>query len=131
MERHFVTFFSPGTFVPEQTIRPIDSWDVAAAVEMARGVKERYGATPYAFQFSTRSRGPEDLDSRESARSHSYFLGGDVLTLAQIKARNDPRDKTIIANMESNQIERVVENRNSWRAMLPLEDGDTVLDFTP
>lgn len=28
MEAHFVTFFSPGTFVAEDTTKPIDSWNL-------------------------------------------------------------------------------------------------------
>lgn len=35
MQQHYVTFYSPGTLVPEQTTRRVDAWDVAAAVAMA------------------------------------------------------------------------------------------------
>ena len=65
MKKHFVTFYSPGTFVAEQTTKPIDSWDVELAVSMSGEIKERYGALPYGFQFSTRERGENDLDSHE------------------------------------------------------------------
>jgi hypothetical protein len=51
---HFVTFLSPGTFVAEDTTRPIESWDVKQAMKMADDIHERHGAT--------RSRGPEDRD---------------------------------------------------------------------
>ena len=54
MQRHFVTFYSPGTIVAETTTREIDSWNVDDAVAMSRFIQERYGARPYGFRFSTR-----------------------------------------------------------------------------
>lgn len=128
VEKHFVTFVSPGTLMPETTTKEIDSWDVDKATAMARKVVERHNATPYSFYFTTR-RNDGDLDSKEVARSCNYFLGGVVLTLADVKARNDPKDRILIQNMEGNGIQRVIENRNSWRATLPLNDDDVVLEF--
>jgi len=128
MKKHFVTFYSPGTFVAEQTTKPIESWDVEEAVILSRDVKERYGAIPFGFRFSTRERCDDELDSRESKRSKMYYLGGTVLTLEEIKARKDPADATLISNMECNGWDRVLENRNSWRWSAPLEEGDVVLE---
>lgn len=129
MTKHFVTFYSPGTFFAEDTTMPIESWDVERAKDLARGIKERHGATPYGFQFSSRERGPEDLDSHETARSGTYFLGGKVETLAEVKARATERDRILISNMECNGYERIVTNDNSWRWTQPLRDGDVVLDW--
>jgi hypothetical protein len=131
MMQHFVTFLSPGTFVAEQTTRPIDSWDVEAAKRMADGIVERYGATPYAFYFTTRERGDADLDSKETKRSPNYFLGGEVETLRQVKARNDDSERILISNMECNGFDRVLVNRNSWKSYHRIEEGDVVLDYTP
>lgn len=61
MQKHFVRFLSPGTFVAEETTLQIDSWDVEAAKRKAGSVTERYNATPYAFQFITRERGEDDV----------------------------------------------------------------------
>ena len=129
MKQHFVTFLSPGTFVHEQSTEPVDSWNVDAAREMARDVKERHGATPFAFYFTTRSRGDSELDSRETARSGRYFLGGEVQTLGEIKARGNPDDRILISNMECNGWDRVVVNCNSWKVTQPLEADDTILKF--
>jgi hypothetical protein len=126
--KHFVTFYSPGTFVAEQTELEIESWDVNAAVRMARGIVERYNAKPYGFSFSTRSRRPEDLDSEVTARSGIYYLGGKVETLAQVKARATEKDRILVSNMEGNGWGSIVTNDNSWRWVQPLRDGDTVLD---
>lgn len=131
MKKHFVTFYSPGTFVAETTSKPIDSWDVEKAMEMAHDVVERYGATPYGFQFSTRSRGDADLDSKQSAQSPFYHLGGKVETLAQVEARNDPKEEILRSNMRCNEWDRIIVNDNSWSSVRPLEKTDVVLDWKP
>jgi len=131
MKKHVVTFCSPGTFVSEMTSKPIKTWDVSLAVQMVDTIKERYGATPYGFYFTTRSRGPTDLDSKEIKRSAMYYLGGKVLTLKQIKKRNDASDKILISNMECNNWDRVIVNTNSWKCTLPLNKEDIVLDYKP
>lgn len=130
MEKHFVTFYSPGTFVAETNELPIDAWDTEKAVELARGIKQRYGARPYGFRFSTRSRGPDDLDSKVTAKSPYYFLGGRVETLAEVEARNDPKESILRSNMRGNGYDRIVVNDNSWRWTQPLDAGDVVLDVT-
>ena len=58
----------------ESTEKEIDSWDVKKAMEMARSIKERHGATPYGFRFSTRERRDDELDSKTVAHSGMYFL---------------------------------------------------------
>ena len=129
MKKHFVEFLSPGTFVSEVTQKDIDKWDVDVATEMAAKIKERHGATPYGFRFITRSRKDNELDSKITKTSGVYYLGGNVLTLEDVKARKDPKDKTLIWNMEVNKIERVIENTNSWKVTMPLNKDDTVLEW--
>lgn len=131
MHKHFVTFFSPGTLVAEETTQPIDAWDVHAATALVNGITERYGATPYGFQFTTRGRSSQDLDSRVIKRSPLYWLGGTVETLAEVKARATEKDRILIANMEGNGYDRIITNTNSWRWTQPLGETDIVLDYTP
>lgn len=131
MDRHFVTFLSPGTFVAETTEKPIDSWDVKKAQKMAHDIEERYGATPYGFRFTTRSRTDADLDSKVTATSGMYFLGGKIETLAEVEARNDPKEEILRSNMRGNGYDRIIVNDNSWRSTQPLRDGDTVLNWKP
>lgn len=128
MEKHFVSFYTPGAFVANDREEPIDSWDVEVAIAQARFFKARYGGVPYGFRFTTRSRGPEDLDSKESARSPFYWLGGTVFTLAEVEARRDPDEVILLGNMRSNGWGRIVVNRNSWTWTAPLGDTDVVLD---
>jgi len=131
MKKHFVSFFSPGTFVAEQTTKPIDSWDVDRAIEMSKKIKERYGALPYGFSFSTRERNDDELDSHEIKRSNFFFLGGEIWTLKDLKKKNNPKDKTLIRNMEGNDWDKVVINNNSWSWTQPLEKDDVVLEHNP
>lgn len=129
MIKHYVTFLSPGTFLAEQTTREIDSWDIEAAMAMARDVVERYNATPYGFQFTTRQRGEADFDSHETDRSCIYYLGGKIETLAEVQARNDPDERILRSNMEGNGWDKIVVNDNSWRCTQPLRENDVVLDW--
>lgn len=128
--KHFVTFYSPGTFFAEDTTLPIDSWDVDAAKEMASKVVERYNATPYAFQFSTRTRNDDQLDSVESKRSTTYHLGGSLMDIEAVK-QLIPDSSILQSNMRCNGWNQVVLNDNSWRSVQPFKDGDVLLEYTP
>jgi hypothetical protein len=130
MKEHFVTFYSPGTFVHETTEKSIDKWDIEEAKQMARKIKERHGATPYGFRFTTRSRGPMDLDSKVTKESPFYYLGGKIETLEEVKARATKDDSILISNMENNGYERIITNTNSWRWTAPLNPTDVVLDWS-
>lgn len=130
-QQHFVTFYSPGTFVAETSDMPVKSWDVKEAMKLAHGVKERYGATPYGFRFSTMGRGKRDLNSRELAKSPMYYLGGKVLTAEQVLAGKDPKEDILRSNVRSNGIKRIIVNDNSWRFTSALNDDDMVLDWKP
>lgn len=131
MKQHFVTFCSPGTFVPETTTLPIKSWDVKAAMKMAHGIVERYSATPYGFTFSTRARGADDLDSKVVEQSGFYWLGGKIETREEVEARNDPKEEILRSNMRANSIKRIVINDNSWRFTSEFKDDHTMLDWKP
>lgn len=127
--KHFVTFFSPGTFVAETSTKEVESWDVDAARKMAEGIEERYGAVPYGFQFTTRSRGPDDLDSKVSARSPMYYLPHcKVQSLEYLEARNRPDERILVRNMKSNGWDRVVTTAKGWKWTQPLEPHDVVLE---
>lgn len=128
MQKHFVTFYSPGTFVSEESTKEIASWDVPAAQAMAGDVEERYGAKPYGFRFSTRTRGPDDLDSKVTNTSPMYYLPHcKVETLAEIEARNDPKERILLLNMRGNGYDRIVVTTEGWRWTQPLSANDVVL----
>lgn len=131
MKKHFVTFYSPGSFVSETDQHEIDDWNVNTAMDMAKGITQRYGAKPYGFSFSTRERGPNDLDSKVTKTSGMYFLGGNVYTLDEVIARNNPDDDILISNMKFNNYKKVIVNTNSYKITLPFDDGqDIVLSWS-
>lgn len=128
MKKHFVTFYSPGTFVHETRSKPIESWDVDKAKEMAKDIVERHGAKPFGFSFSTRGR-LEDLDSKVIEESCMYYLGGKVETYEEVKARATEGDRVLVSNMEYNDIKRIITNTNSWKVTQPFNDDDVLLEW--
>lgn len=129
MKKNFVTFLSPGTLVSESTTKPIDSWSVDKAVQVSKNIKERHGAIPYGFYFTTRARVDDELDSKITKTSSVYYLGGKIFSLEQLKARHDPELQTLICNMENNGWENVIENKNSFKITLPFNEGDVLINI--
>jgi hypothetical protein len=128
MRKHFVTFYSPGTFFCEQTVKEIDAWDVHKATAMARTITERYGATPFAFVFSTRERTDNNLDSHEIARSGQYYLGGMIETMEDVERRSDPQEHILLNNMKINGWDKIIVNTNSWKVVRPFTKKDILLN---
>lgn len=128
LQKHFVTFYSPGTLVAETTEKPIDAWNVDAAVKMAETITERHNARPYGFRFTTRGREPDELDSKVVANSVFYYLSGKVETLEEVRKRNDPKERILLSNMEGNGYKRVIHITRGWPWTQPLDDGDVVLN---
>ena len=52
-----------------------------------------------------------------------------IETLAEVEARNDPKEEILRNNMRNNGIKRVITNTNSWRFTGAFKDGDTLLDW--
>ena len=125
-QQHFVTFYSPGTFVAETTDQPIDEWDTAQAVEMADEIVERHGARPYGFRFTTRARTAEQLDSERIASSGMYYIGGMIETVDDVRANQEGRP-ALLSNIEANGWDRVVTTTRGYRWTQPLRPGDAVL----
>lgn len=128
MQKHYVHFESPGTFVAETNTKEVPSWDVDLAVAMSSDIQQRHGARPYGFYFTTRARGEEDFDSKQVARSGMYYLGGKVETREEVDARNDPSEDVLRFNMRANNVRRIWTSTNGYRWTRALEDGDTVID---
>ena len=125
MKQDYVTFYSPGTFVAEQTIKVIKKWDVDAALKLLPDIIERYGATPYGFQFSTKKRGMRDMEPKEIKRSPMYYVNCKVQTLEDVE--KEPGTETLVSNMRRNGWDKIVTTTEGYKWSQPLREGDVVL----
>jgi hypothetical protein len=133
--KDFVEYFSPGTFFAESSMRPCKYGDIMKALEMARGVKERYGATPYGFRFYRErlktvedEHGNKAVQSTETVdKSGMYFITGTVLHYDDVADTDENR--ILRSNMMGNNWPFMCDNRNSWRSSQPFHQEDCVVDL--
>lgn len=125
-KKYFVTFLSPGTFFNEVSEKEIGSYDVNAAIDMARGIRERHDARPYAFYFTTKELKGTGWEQKAVTVNTSprYFFNNKVRTLAEIEARHDPKDNILISNMKGNDWPSIVEVNG---ACVPFRHEDILL----
>lgn len=120
--KHYVDFYSPGTFVSEQSRREVPSWDILAAIELANGIQERHGAKPYGFRFSSYmvhdpipdgQGGELNVEPKEIAKSELHYLGGEIKRFDDVPETQE--FEILRSNMRCNRNPVVIENRNSYR----------------
>ena len=125
MKKHFVTFYRPGTFVAETVVREVDGWNLDEARNAYDNLDDFMRTNCYGFQFFTKGRADDELDSKVTDRSAMYYLGGKVETYEDVQSRTNGYS-TLLSNMKSNGYDRVITNVPSgWTQ--PLRDDDVVL----
>ncbi len=127
MKKDFVTFYSPGTFVAEMTTKQVASWSIPKALKLMKDVKERHGAVPYGFRFTTKKRGLRDFEPKEVAKSGMYYVNCRVQTLEEIEKRGKKEELTLLQNMRANGWDKIVTTKSGWAWSHPLQEGDIVL----
>lgn len=135
--QHFVTFYSPGTFVDETDCKPIEAWDTAAAVSMAKGINQRHGAKPYGFRFHTSlvadpvadgEGGTLKVEPRMIAESGTHYIDGVLFKLDELEAVADPDKRILVQNMRGNDMPVVCETRIGYRHTGEFREVDCVVD---
>lgn len=134
--KHEVVFSSPGTFFHEETRKEISKADPRMAAAMAKTITERYGATPFGFRFITqkvaepieREGVTYRADPIPVEETGTFYLGGRLRTVDEIRAEANPKESILLSNMECNAWPVVVENTNSWKSIQPFLEKDVLLD---
>jgi hypothetical protein len=135
--KHYVEFFSPGSFFSETSTREISSWDTGKAVALSKNIKERYGASPYGFRFFTQIEHQPIPDSEGGTlkvqpkiveRSGMYYLGGELETYDDVANRNDPKESILRSNMQGNDWWVVIVNTNSYKSVQPFDQNSFIVD---
>ncbi len=138
VEKHYVTFVSPGTLFAESSTKPIDSWDTRKAVELATTVTERYGAKPRSFYFSTYLEVDHDVrdssgrkfkvEPQKTAESGQYYIQGRIETYDEVFDRNDKTEDILRSNIRCNRMPVLVVTTNSYRSVNEFEEKDSIVN---
>jgi len=134
---HYAEFLSPGTFISECSEVKLSAWDVKEAVEKAKGIKERYGATPYGFRFLTRlEAGPVKagktrlkVEAKDLRRSGIHFITGEIRTAAQVLAGKGKDEEILRFNVKANKLPAIIVNRNSYLATMEFQKDSVLVDW--
>lgn len=120
-QKHFVTFYSPGTFAAETSEREIGEWDTREALRIANTITERYNARPYGFVFTTKES--DGWQPKEAKRSPFHFINCEVQTLAEVD-----KGSILHSNMKNNNWPAVVSPKKGWRFTQPFTGDDVIVD---
>lgn len=136
IRKHYIIYHTPGDGF-KRAMFPTDlelDWQTSKleaideAVERSADMNaENPAFRPFAFNFLTKARGENDLDSHVEAQSHLFWLGGHVESVSDLIARNDPTERIIVNNMRDLNADYVITNRNSFTWVQPFSPGDVVL----
>lgn len=127
MTTHKAKYFIPGLLFSEETTRILEARDpteAAAKAPRSAFAFELYDVEEPDFDYD---RERFDVVPKRQNVSGRYYLGGEVLTVAELKERfgDDPAHRILIANIEGSYPAAIRCRTGNWQ---PFEDGDTLLE---
>ena len=113
-----VTFYTPGSFMPNESTKEVPGLDTEQIAAMAP--KNAYSFIVQEFIEKTTTVDGEDLKKTEAAgQAHRYYIGGKLYTVDELKAEfTDDSKSTLISNMEGNDWPKVILCRTgNWQPL--------------
>lgn len=122
---NFIEFYIPAIYVPglietRKIKKIITSWNIKKARKIYFRLMGENGVRPYAFRFISKGLGGMRY-------SGYHYIDGTVETLEKIKAKNDPKNKILIENMECNKWEKVITLYTPYKWTVPFDKNDVVV----
>ena len=121
MIKHYVEFTMLGGFFYEYSTESIDHRDSS---------KVKVPKNAFAFRFFDREEvesNGEILKGDRKNYSSLYYVGGEIMTLAQVK-KQLPQEEILINNMEINNWDKVIKHR--FGGFQPFEKDNVLLPET-
>lgn len=118
--KHFAEWMFPGIFVSETSVSEVPTRD---QFEVAKEAPN--GAFAFCiFDVAEATVDGEKLSGERKNNSPLYYLGGRVMTLAEVE-KEYPNEATLLYNMRNNGYDRII--RTSCGQFVPFNDGDLVI----
>lgn len=126
MKKHYILFYTPNHWPALETwveVEPHQAEDVEHAKKLAPTVVSFKGITPDSFEFVTRGRTDEELDSRIISRSCTYFLGGRKISVKDLRVESPQH--FVLRHTLCDDDEVIVDTK--YPRLLRVKDGDVLL----
>ena len=122
-----VTFYTPGSFMPNESTKEVPGLDTEQIAAMAP--KNAYSFIVQEFSEKTTTVDGEDFSKKEAVgEPQRFYLGGDLYTVDELKEKfaGDHSKETLIANFEGNDWPKAILCRTgNWQ---PFYDDDVLLE---
>ena len=121
MLKHYVQYFSPGSFVSETSDKEIPSRSLDHVLPMK---KNSYS---YGFLFFDREEtkiNGEVLKGKKKNYSSTHYIGGRKMNATEVKAEVK-NNATLLSNMKINEWKYVVKTK--FGQFMPFEKGDIMI----
>lgn len=105
-----VEFRSPGTIVAETDEAIFPDKNISRIYQYSQTIKQRYGATPYAFRIF--------------GEKGWYFLNCKIETIEDVRQRKLKEEETLLWNMETNHLYKIAKATKGYSWTTPYSEND-------